>query len=78
MDRHPLNSAVLLDWLQPQYVCISCGENSFGHPAKSTLDRFNERDITVYRTDEQKDVTFILGKKGIHAIQTGDGLYEGI
>ena len=70
------NSAVLLDWLQPQYVCISCGENSFGHPAKSTLDRFNERGITVYRTDEQKDVTFILGKKGIHAIQTGDGLYD--
>lgn len=42
-----------LDAVNPSYAVISCGENSYGHPADSTLKRLNDRNITVFRTDTQ-------------------------
>lgn len=39
--------------VMPQFAIISCGkENSYGHPHKSTLEKFEQADITYYRTDE--------------------------
>lgn len=41
-----------LDKVSPEIAVISCGTgNSYGHPSKSTLDKFEERGIQVYRTD---------------------------
>lgn len=41
-----------LDKVSPEIAVISCGTgNSYGHPKQSTLDKFVERGIQVYRTD---------------------------
>ena len=42
-----------LDKVQPTYAIISVGEgNSYGHPADTTLDKLQKRNIEVFRTDE--------------------------
>lgn len=40
-----------LDAMSPDYALISTG-NKYGHPLKSTMEKFEERGIEVYRTDE--------------------------
>lgn len=48
------NSDALLQAVNPQYAVISCGrDNSYGHPDFSVLQKFSEKGIQVYRTDEQ-------------------------
>lgn len=48
------SSIGLLDAARPEYAVISCGEgNSYGHPRAETLINLRERNIKVYRTDEQ-------------------------
>lgn len=44
-------SGDLLDTLAPETVCISTGNNPYGHPAEDTLRRLAERGCVVYRTD---------------------------
>ena len=40
------------DEVTPEVALISCGEgNKYGHPHEETLDRFEEAEIEVYRTD---------------------------
>lgn len=47
------NSAEFLDFINPQYVVISVGENNtFEHPHSELLTNLAEREIPVYRTDE--------------------------
>ena len=41
----------LLQATQPEIVAISVGENSYGHPARSLLDRLEKYGCIVYRTD---------------------------
>lgn len=48
----------LLDAVKPEIVVISVGENSYGHPAKETLDRFAAIGAAVYRTDQQGTIVF--------------------
>ncbi len=53
-----------LDAVSPRYAVISCGEgNSYGHPHKETLERFQKHNITYYRTDTQGTITFITDGK---------------
>lgn len=52
------SSEELLDQIDPDYVVISCGTgNSYGHPHKEALQRFNEYADKVYRTDTDGTVT---------------------
>ena len=44
-------SEELLDALRPELVLISCGYNSYGHPAPETLERLARREVLTYRTD---------------------------
>lgn len=46
----------LLDAIRPQTVIVSCGYNTYGHPAPEALARFAARGCTVLRTDEQGSV----------------------
>lgn len=47
----------LLDALGAEKAIVSCGYNSYGHPAEETLTRLREHDITIYRTDRDGTVT---------------------
>jgi competence protein ComEC len=48
------SSPLLLDRLQPSDVIISCGyHNLLNFPAPAALERYEERNIPVYRTDLQ-------------------------
>ena len=44
----------LLEATTPSWAVISCGQdNSYGHPAASTMEKLSDMDIPVYRTDDQ-------------------------
>ena len=43
-----------LDAISPQYALISCGSgNGYGHPSMEALQRLQNHDISMYRTDLQ-------------------------
>ena len=51
------NSSEFLDEVNPIYALISCGVgNKYEHPIKEIMQRLKERDIDVYRTDENGTV----------------------
>lgn len=50
---------VFLDAVDPEYALISTG-NKYGHPTKSTMEKLEERDIEVYRTDENGTVVVTI------------------
>lgn len=53
------SSPAFLDQLQPRLALISAGKNNrYRHPHQETLDRFQERQIQVYRTDQQGAIRF--------------------
>ncbi|WP_206812084.1 DNA internalization-related competence protein ComEC/Rec2 [Paradesulfitobacterium ferrireducens] len=53
-----------LEQVHPQAVIISVGKNSFGHPAPEVLRYWQERQVPVYRTDEDGSITLHLDDKG--------------
>lgn len=53
-----------LDAIDCEYAVISCNAagNNFHHPRQTTLDRFIERDMTVYRTDNNGNIVLTVGE----------------
>lgn len=50
-------SEKFLDAVNPSYAVISCGEdNTYGHPHAAVLNLLREKNISVYRTDEQSTI----------------------
>lgn len=50
-------SDAFLDSVNPLVAVISCGiDNSYGHPHKETMEKLQQRNISIYRTDEQGTV----------------------
>ena len=48
------NTQEFVDAVMPRYAVISCGvDNSYGLPDAEVLNRFREKEMMVYRTDEQ-------------------------
>lgn len=62
-------SQELLEALNPQAVCISVGDNSYGHPASETLGRLIRQGCTVYRTDLHGTVELYLNQGDQHGIR---------
>jgi len=55
------NSEEFLDAISPEYGLISCGlGNKYEHPIKEIMERLEERDIEVYRTDESGSVVMTI------------------
>lgn len=53
------NTAALLAAASPQAVAVSCGkDNDYGHPHKAVLQRLEEVDANVYRTDVSGTLVF--------------------
>ncbi|MDX5039081.1 ComEC/Rec2 family competence protein, partial [Streptococcus suis] len=48
-----------LDHIGAKIALVSAGENNrYKHPHQETLDRFDSRNIQVYRTDQQGAIRF--------------------
>lgn len=51
------SSIAFMQAVNPAYAVISCKEgNSYGHPHAQTMNRFRERGMKVFRTDEQGSI----------------------
>ena len=61
----------LLDALRPELVLISCGYNSYGHPAPETLERLARREVLTYRTDTMGTVSIYVRGDGYAAQSQG-------
>lgn len=55
-SKHASGDA-LLDALGAETAVISCGYNTYGHPAQEALDRFAAHGMDIRRTDEDGSVT---------------------
>lgn len=54
------SSEPFLQAIDPRLVVISVGaENTFGHPSPEVLDRYAERGLTVFRTDQHGTIELI-------------------
>ena len=76
-----------LDCITCEYAVISCNAagNTFNHPRQATLDRFIDRDMTIYRTDNngnivlsvKEEISFVVEKEASQEVNrqglTGTG-----
>lgn len=53
-------SDLLLETVTPETAVISCGYNTYGHPAPETLLRLSGAGCDIYRTDLQGNVTITV------------------
>jgi competence protein ComEC len=60
------SSMPFLEAVKPEMAVISLGlDNSYGHPHAETLERFEEMDIEVFRTDLQGNILVTLNGKDL-------------
>lgn len=61
--HHGSRSSSSIEFMQavnPTYAVISCAEgNTYGHPHAQTLNRFRERGMQIFRTDEQGSIVAV-------------------
>jgi competence protein ComEC len=57
------SSAELLVSIGAETAIVSCGYNTYGHPAQETLERLASCGYTVYRTDENGTIEIRIGTK---------------
>lgn len=47
--------------VKPKYALIGAGENNlFGHPNEEIINRLNQKNIKIYRTDEMGEIEIIV------------------
>lgn len=57
-------TARFLNAVKPKYAVIQVGDNSYGHPTKTILDRLAKYQVEVYRNDLQGTVEIASDGKG--------------
>ncbi|MBR5614963.1 MAG: MBL fold metallo-hydrolase [Clostridia bacterium] len=68
-------SDAFLEAVDPTYAVIEAGKNNrYGHPHYEVLDRLENDDVRVYRTDLDGDITFKVSENGIESISTERGV----
>jgi competence protein ComEC len=64
VGHHGSNTSTTRNFLeltQPQYASISVGQNNhFGHPSQSVIEELKDKQVQVFRTDEDKAIWFQL------------------
>lgn len=70
------NSEAFLDAISPEYGLISCGySNKYDHPIKEVMERFKERNVEIYRTDELGSVVMTITSDSVtFSCEPGDYL----
>ncbi|MBR2023296.1 MAG: MBL fold metallo-hydrolase [Clostridia bacterium] len=65
-------STAFIEYVKPETAVISCGKNNaYGHPAEQTLKTLLDREIAVYRTDEQGHIMITVEQgETEYAVQT--------
>lgn len=58
-------SEALLNKVSPEYAVILTGENNYGHPTKTVLDKIQAKGTELHRTDECGDIVMKSTGKGI-------------
>jgi competence protein ComEC len=53
-----------VDAVDPEFAVISVGENSFGHPTRTAISRFEREGARVLRTDFVDDIVLDVGSTG--------------
>ena len=61
---------VFLDCINPKAVIVSVGKNNFGHPSQSVIQRFEDKGLVVFRTDESGAVVLTSNGKSIKIKRT--------
>lgn len=65
------SSEKFLEAVKPKIALIGVGENNkFGHPNSEVLQRLNDINCKIYRTDEMGEITIYINKKGKMKIKT--------
>lgn len=76
------SSDAFLEEVSPKVGVVSCGkDNVYGHPHQETLQRLQEKNITVYRTDKQGTVIAQISPKGttvVEGVSERESVYERI
>ncbi len=62
-----------LDLVSPRLAVISVGKNRFGHPAPAVLERLEDAQIPVFRTDAGGAVTIRSDGRYFESVQGGAG-----
>jgi competence protein ComEC len=57
-----------LDTINPEAVIISVGKNNFGHPSPEILQYWAERQVPVFRTDEDGTIKLRIDNQGAELI----------
>lgn len=72
-------SEEFLDAVNPEYALISAGlGNKHDHPIESVMDRLEERDIEVYRTDESGTVVLTVTTDSVEFNTEPDDYLSGV
>ena len=54
-----------LKWVNPKAALIGVGENNlFKHPSEKTIENLRRHNVTIYRTDENGEITITIDKNG--------------
>ena len=66
-----------LDKVSPKYAVVSVGKgNDYGHPVQSTMDKLKNKNIAVYRTDENGTIIATSNGKDV-SFNVKPGSYNG-
>lgn len=75
---HSSSTDAFLDKTKPEYAVILCGRNNkYGHPHRETMQKLKDRNIKVYRTDQNGDIVFTSTGHGLKTKSKGGNYKNG-